>query len=41
MMPVNAQLGNIGYAICALVGAAMAVTGMGGVTLVLSWRSCP
>ena len=33
MMPVNAQLGNISYAICALVGAAMAVTGMGGVTL--------
>ena len=30
---VNAQLGNISYAICALVGAAMAVTGMGGVTL--------
>ena len=33
MMPVNAQLGNISYAICALVGAAMAITGMGGVTL--------
>ena len=33
MMPVNAQLGNISYAICALVGAAMAVTGMGGITL--------
>ena len=33
MMPVNAQLGNISYAICALVGAAMAVTGMSGVTL--------
>ena len=33
MMPVNAQLGNISYAICALVGAAMAVTGMGGVTV--------
>ena len=33
MMPVNAQLGNISYAICALVGAAMAVSGMGGMTL--------
>ena len=33
MMPVTAQLGNISYAICALAGAAMAVTGMGGVTL--------
>ena len=33
IMPVTAQLGNISYAICALVGAAMAVTGMGGVTL--------
>ena len=33
MMPVNAQLGNISYAICALAGAAMAVSGMGGTTL--------
>ena len=33
MMPVNAQLGNISYAICALVGAAMAVGGVGGMTL--------
>ena len=33
IMPVTAQLGNISYAICALAGAAMAVTGMGGVTL--------
>ena len=33
IMPVTAQLGNISYAICALVGAAMAVSGIGGVTL--------
>ena len=33
MMPVNAQLGNISYAICALAGAAMAVSGVGSVTL--------
>ena len=33
MMPINAQLGNISYAICALVGAAMAVSGIGGTTL--------
>ena len=33
MMPVNAQLGNISYAVCALAGAAMAVSGMGGTTL--------
>ena len=33
MMPVNAQLGNISYAVCALVGAAMAVGGVGGMTL--------
>ena len=33
MMPVNAQLGNISYAVCALAGAAMAVIGMGGTTL--------
>ena len=33
MMPVNAQLGNISYAVCALIGAAMAVGGVGGMTL--------
>ena len=33
MMPINAQLGNISYAICALVGAAMAVGNVGGMTL--------
>lgn len=33
MMPVNAQLGNISYAVCALVGAAMAVGNLGGMTL--------
>jgi len=33
MMPVNAQLGNISYAVCALAGAAMAVGGIGGTTL--------
>ena len=33
MMPVNAQLGNVSYALCALLGAALAVNGIGGVTL--------
>ncbi len=33
IMPVTAQLGNISYAICALAGAAMAVSGVGSVTL--------
>ena len=33
IMPVTAQLGNISYAICALAGAAMAVSGVGNVTL--------
>ena len=33
IMPVTAQLGNIGYAICALVGAALAVGNVGGMTL--------
>lgn len=33
IMPATAQLGNISYAICALVGAAMAVSGIGSVTL--------
>ena len=33
IMPVTAQLGNISYAVCALAGAAMAVSGIGGTTL--------
>ena len=33
MMPVNAQLGNVSYALCAILGAALAVGGIGGVTL--------
>ena len=33
IMPVTAQLGNISYAICALAGSAMAVSGVGSVTL--------
>ena len=33
IMPVTAQLGNISYAVCALVGAAMAVGNVGGMTL--------
>lgn len=33
MMPANAQLGNLSYALCAMLGAVMAVNGIGGVTL--------
>ncbi len=33
MMPVNAQLGNVSYALCAILGAALAVGGIGGITL--------
>ena len=33
MMPVNAQLGNVSYALCAILGAALAVNGIGGITL--------
>ena len=33
IMPVTAQLGNVSYAVCALVGAAMAVGNVGGITL--------
>jgi ATP-binding cassette subfamily B multidrug efflux pump len=33
MMPVNAQLGNFSYALCAVVGALMAAGGAGGVTV--------
>lgn len=33
MMPANAQLGNLSYALCAMIGAVMAVNGIGGVTV--------
>lgn len=33
MMPINGQLGNISYALCAVVGAIMITTGFGGVTV--------
>lgn len=33
MMPVNAQLGNFSYALCAVLGALMAAGGVGGVTV--------
>ena len=32
-MPVNAQLGNLSYVLCAIIGGAMAIAGFGGVTL--------
>ena len=31
--PINSQLGNISYVICAIVGGALALTGFGGFTL--------
>lgn len=31
--PVNAQLGNISYVLCAIVGGALAINGVGGFTL--------
>ena len=37
IMPVTAQLGNISYAICAVVGAALAVGHVGGITLGLKY----
>lgn len=33
MMPINAQLGNLSYVLCAVVGGIMAVTGFSGLTL--------
>ena len=33
LMPVNAQMGNISYALCAVIGSAMAVGNVGGMTL--------
>lgn len=33
LMPVNAQLGNLNYVLCAVLGAVMALTGIGSVTV--------
>ncbi len=33
MMPINANLGNISYVICAVIGAMLALTGITGLTL--------
>src|SRR5699024_2209670 len=33
LMPVNANLGNISYVLCAVAGAALALNGWGGLTL--------
>ena len=33
LMPVNAQIGNISYVLCALVGGVLALNGVGGFTL--------
>ena len=33
LMPVNAQIGNISYVLCALVGGVLALNGLGGFTL--------
>ena len=33
LMPVNAQIGNISYVLCALVGGMLALNGVGGFTL--------
>ena len=33
LMPVNAQIGNISYVLCAIVGGALALNGIGGFTL--------
>ena len=32
-MPVNAQLGNLSYVLCAIIGGAMAIASFGGLTL--------
>lgn len=33
LMPVNAQLGNLNYVLCAVVGALLSLAGVGGVTI--------
>ncbi len=32
-MPINANIGNISYVLCALLGAVLATNGFGGLTL--------
>lgn len=33
LMPINAQIGNISYVICAILGGVLAINGYGGFTL--------
>lgn len=33
MMPVNANIGNLSYVLCAVLGALLALSGMGGITI--------
>ena len=33
MGPINAQLGNVGYVVCAIVGGILALNGIGGLTI--------
>ena len=33
LMPINAQIGNISYVLCAMIGGALALNGVGGFTL--------
>ena len=33
LMPLNAQLGNVSYVVCAIVGALLAIRGYGGLTI--------
>ena len=33
LMPINAQLGNISYVLCAMVGGILALNGIGGFTI--------
>ncbi len=33
LMPINAQIGNISYVLCAVIGGALALTGVSGLTL--------
>lgn len=32
-MPINAQIGNISYVLCAIVGGLLALNGVGGFTI--------
>ena len=40
LMPINANLGNLQYALIAILGGALAISGIGGITLGIIGSRC-